>query len=61
MTKTEMIHTKQEGTEWTVAATQAQMTDEYTRRKEQRREERAEKKRRLEERNDALWNIVNRK
>ena len=57
MTKTEMIHTVQEGGEWTTAVKRGQMMERYLRRKEKRRE----KKLRLEERNEALRNMLNRK
>ena len=57
MTKTEMIHTVQEGGEWAAAVKRVQMMERYLRRKEKRRE----KKLRLEERNEALRNMLNRK
>ena len=57
MTKTEMIHREQEGGEWTVARNRDQMMEGYQRRKTIRQE----KKRRLEERNEALRNMMNRK
>ena len=57
MTNAELIHTKQEGSEWTVAAKRKQMTERYIRRKA----ERLERKQKLEERNEALRNMLNRK
>ena len=57
MTKTEMIHTVQEGGEWTAAVKRGLMMERYLRRKEKRRET----KLRLEERNEALRNMLNRK
>ena len=57
MTKTEMIHMEQEGGEWTTAVKRNQMLERYQRRKAKRQE----KKRRLEERNEALRNMLNRK
>ena len=56
MTNTELIHTKQEGNEWNVAAKRNQMAERYTRRKALRRE----RKLRLEERNEALRKMLNR-
>ena len=57
MTKTELIHMEQEGGEWAAAANRNQMTERYQRRKAKR----LEKKKRLEERNEALRNMLNRK
>ena len=57
MTNTELIHTEQEGSEWTVAAKRNQMMERYYRRKALRRE----RKLRLEERNEALRKMMNRK
>ena len=57
MTITELIHTEQEGSEWTAAAKRNQMTERYFRRKAKR----LEKRKRLEERNEALRNMLNRK
>lgn len=57
MTRTEMIHTAQEGNEWSAAVKQDQMTERYRRRKEQRKENQM----RLEERNAALRNMLKRK
>ena len=56
MTKTELIHTEQEGGEWNAAVNRDQMTERY----QQRKTERQERKRRLEERNEALRNMLNR-
>ena len=56
MTQTEMIHMEQEGGEWTVAKNRDQMMERYRRRKAKREE----KRRRLEERNEALRNMLNR-
>lgn len=57
MTKTEMIHMEQEGGDWTTAVKRNQMLERYQRRKVKRQE----KKLRLEERNEALRNMLNRK
>ena len=57
MTKTEMIHMEQEGGDWTAIVKRNQMLERYQRRKAKRQE----KKRRLEERNEALSNMLNRK
>ena len=57
MTKTELIHMEQEGGEWTSAKNRDQMLERYQRRKAKRQE----KKRRLEESNEALRNMLNRK
>ena len=56
MTKTEMIHMEQEGGDWTTAAKRNQMLERYQRRKAKR----LEKKRSLEERNEALREMLNR-
>ena len=56
MTKTELIHMEQEGGEWTAAKNRDQMTERYQRRKAKREE----KRRRLEEQNEALRNMLNR-
>ena len=56
MTNAELIHTKQEGNEWNIAAKRNQMAERYTRRKALRRE----RKLRLEERNEALRKMLNR-
>ena len=56
MTKTEMIHREQEGGEWTAAKNRDWMMERYRRRKAKRQE----KRRRLEERNEALRNMLNR-
>ena len=56
MTKTELIHIGQEGGEWTSAKNSDQMLERYQRRKAKRQE----KKLRLEERNEALRNMLNR-
>ena len=61
MTKTEMIHTVQEGNEWSVAARQIEIATMDRRRKDRRREERREQRQKLEERNEALRNMLNRK
>ena len=61
MTKTELIHREQEGSEWNVVIRQKQMETEYQRLKERRRAERRERRLRLEERNEALWDMLNRK
>ena len=57
MTNAELIHTEREGSEWTAAAKRNQMTERYIRRKSLRRE----RKLRLEERNEALRKMMNRK
>ena len=57
MTKTEMIHMEQEGGEWIAARNREQMLERY----QQRKAKRQEKKQRLEERNEALRNMLNRK
>ena len=57
MTKTEMTHMEQEGGDWTVAVKRNQMLERYQKRKSRRQE----KKRRLEEQNEALRNMLNRK
>ena len=56
MTKTEFIHMQQEGGEWTSAKNRYQMLERYQRRKAKRQE----KKRRLEEKNEALRNMLDR-
>ena len=57
MTKTELIHMEQEGGDWSTAVKRDQMLERYQRRKAKRQE----KKRRLEEQNEALRNMLNRK
>ena len=57
MTKTDFIHMQQEGGEWAAVKNRDQIMERYQRRKEKRQE----KKRRLEERNEALRNMLNRK
>jgi hypothetical protein len=57
MTKTEFIHMQQEGGEWAAVKNRDQIMERYQRWKEKRQE----KKRRLEERNEALRNMLNRK
>ena len=53
----EMTRKDQEGKEWIDAAERHQMLDNYQRRKAERREKRL----RLEERNEALRKMINRK
>ena len=57
MTKTEMIHTELEGSEWIAAEKRNRMLERYYSRKSLRRE----RKLRLEERNEALRKMLNRK
>ena len=55
MTKTELIHVEQENGNWSTAVKRNQMLERY----QQRKAKRQEKKRRLQERNEALRDMLN--
>lgn len=57
MANPEMIRTEREENEWSQAVQQNQVLEEYQKKKA----ERLEKRRRMEERNEALRNMLNRK